>query len=63
MNRKDIQVMGEYFLDGGEAYTLEELLQKLVIDLGYDKRRGKRLITECEVNGFITCVGNGIYTR
>lgn len=63
VDRKDIQLIGECFQNGGETYTLEELLQKLVDNLGYDKMRAKRTITECEVQGYITNVGNDIYTR
>lgn len=63
VNRKDIQLIGECFQNGGETYTLEELLQKLEDSLGYDKTRAKKTITLCETQGYITNIGNGIYTR
>lgn len=63
VNRKDIQFIGEYFQNGGEMYSREELLEKLENDLGYDNTRANRLITECEKNGFLTCIGKGVYTR
>ena len=58
-----IQLMGELFANGGEHYSLEELLTEIENRLGYDKRSGKRLITECEKNGFIYKISDGFYTR
>ena len=63
VNRKDIQLIGEYFQNGGERYSREELLRKFENDLGYDNTRAKKLITECQVYGFLTCVENDVYTR
>ena len=63
VNRKDIQLIGEYFPNGGETYSCDELLRKLENDLGYDNTRAKKLITECQENGFLTYVENSVYTR
>lgn len=62
-NRKDLQTVGDYFCNGGEFYSLEELLMKIETDLGYDHNRGKRLINECVRLGIVYCVGNNEYTR
>ena len=61
--RKDIQTIGNYFLNGGETYSLEELLNKIEVDLGFGEKRCKRLIKECERLGIIYCVNDDIYTK
>ena len=58
-----VQTVGGYFSDGGEAYSLTELLIKLESDLGLDAREGKKLIEKCERVGFINQVDTNIYTR
>lgn len=45
ISREHIQI-GKYFSKGGEAYTIEELGYKLLIDLGVDKIESDRIICE-----------------
>lgn len=60
---KDYLTIGEYFHDGGEFYSLSELLFKIESDLGYGKEDANNLIKRCVKKGFITDIGNGMYTR
>lgn len=62
-DREDIRLIGECFQNGGETYTRDELLRKIKDELGYEESRAKRTITECEIYGYITNVGNDVYTR
>lgn len=62
-DREDIQLIGECFRNGGKTYTHQELLRKLKAELGYNESKAKRTITECELHGYITNVGNGVYTK
>lgn len=62
-NRQDLQLIDSYFQEGGQTYTLEELLIKLENDLGYDSTASKKLITECVTLGFIYEADENIYTR
>lgn len=63
VSREDVNILGSYFSDGGERYSLEDLLIKLENDLGYDATRGKRLISECENEGWIIRTNENEYTR
>lgn len=62
-NRADIQTLCNYFKNGGETYTEDELLMKLVADLGIEIKNAKTVITLCKNNGLIYEVDTGIYTR
>lgn len=61
--KKEFLTMGGYFNNGGETYTLEELLFKLESDLGCNQDDAKILIEKCVDRGFITDCGNDIYER
>lgn len=61
--KKEFLTVGEYFHDGGEIYTLEELLMKIENDSGYSAYDGKELIEKCIERGFIIDCGNNSYTR
>lgn len=60
---KEFITIGDYFKDGGETYTLEELLLMLERDLGYSAEDGKILVRECVEQGYIVACGSGVYTR
>lgn len=60
---KDYIAIGEYFTNGGETYTLTELLSKIKNDLGYDQETGGILIGNCVSQGWIIDCGDGNYTR
>ena len=61
--RNDIQIVSNYFSDGGENYTLDELIHNIERDLWYSQTHAKKLITECKSNGWITEVDTNVYTR
>lgn len=61
--KKEFLTIGGYFDNGGETYTLEELLVKLESDLGCNQDDAKILIEKCVDRGFITDCGNGRYVR
>lgn len=56
-------MVGELFLDGGEIYTYDQLLEKIEERLGYKKSYCKRLINEWLELGFLTQMNEEIYTR
>lgn len=60
---KEILVIGEYFQNGGETYTRDELLNKIERDLAFDRKQGTSLIAKCVNKGFIIECSSGIYTR
>ena len=62
-SNKDFLTVGSYFPNGGEIYSTGDLLVKIENDLGYDKKEAKALIEECVKQGFITNIGDGVYTR
>lgn len=55
--------VGEYFKNGGEVFSKSELITKIENDLGYMEEDIILLLDECEKRGFITPVGNDVYTR
>lgn len=61
--KKEFLTIGGYFNNGGETYTLEELLVKLESDLGCNQDDAKILIEKCVERGFITDCGNDIYVK
>ena len=61
--RKDLNMIGSYFPNGGEIYSTEELINKIENDLGFDKTRAKTLITQSENLGIIYYMGENNYTR
>ncbi|MDR5659877.1 hypothetical protein RH915_10285 [Serpentinicella sp. ANB-PHB4] len=60
---KDYEATGDYFKDGGETYTIEELLIKIESDLGYGQADGEKLIKKCVERGYISDCGNNTYSR
>ena len=60
---KEILAVGEYFKNGGEIYTKEELLSKIERDLAFDRKQGNSLIAKCVNKSFIIECSSGIYTR
>ena len=52
-----------YFKNGGESYSLQELLVRLELDLGCSYKEGEALIIKCIKRGFIIDAGHDIYTR
>lgn len=62
-DKNDYTTIGEYFPNGGETYTIEDLLYKIETDLGYDKEESEILIEKSVEKGFITACGNNTYTR
>lgn len=61
--KKEFLTVGEYFRDGGEAYTLDMLLLKIEKDLGCEPPEAKMLIEKCVERGFIIDCGNDKFTR
>jgi hypothetical protein len=61
--RKEFLTIGNYFNNGGETYTLGELLIKIKNDLGYGQTTGEILIKKCVGRGFIIDCGSDTYTR
>ncbi len=55
--------VGEYFKNGGEIYSQNELITKIENDFGYMEKDIILLLDECEKRGFITPVGNNVYTK
>ena len=53
----------EYYKHGGETYTFDELMDRLVMDLSCTREDGEYLINKCIERGFIIDAGHGIYTR
>lgn len=58
-----MQVIGNLFLDGGEVYTENELIQIIESELGYDISRSKRLINDCVNAGLLIQMDDESYTR
>ena len=48
-----MQVIGDLFPNGGESYSIEELLYIIGNRLGYDVRYGKKLIRDWLKVGFL----------
>lgn len=61
--KKEFLTVGDYFNEGGETYTKDELLISIENDLGLDKPDGEILINKCVERGFIYDCGGEIYTR
>lgn len=61
--KREFLIIGDYFKDGGETYTTNDLLFKIENDLGYDEDEGKYLIERCVEQGYIIDCGNSVYTR
>lgn len=63
-SKSEFLTVGSYFLDGGEAYTYEELTFKLMNDLGIiDSKEIDTIIRKCLDHGFMHDCGNGYYIR
>lgn len=60
---RELSTIGSYFPDGGESYSLSDLLNMIENDLGYNETEGKKLISKCESLGIIYYMGENIYTR
>ncbi|MBD5130097.1 MAG: hypothetical protein HDT43_09260 [Ruminococcaceae bacterium] len=60
---KGFLTIGSYFPDGGETYTIDELLFKIENDLGYDRNEAKALIDESVKANFMIDCGDGAFTR
>lgn len=63
LTSKRMQIIGDLFLDGGEVYTKNELIQVIEKELGYDARKSSRLINDCLSVGFLIQMDDDSYTR
>lgn len=61
--KNEFLLVGDYFKNGGEIYTLAELLLRIESDLGYNESDGNELIKKCVERGFIIDCGNNTFTR
>ena len=61
--KKEFCIVGDYFKNGGETYTINELLVKIESDLDCNENKGKYLIERCVERGYIIDCNNGFYTR
>lgn len=63
LTSKRMQVIGDLFPNGGESYSIEELLYIIGNELGYDVRQGKKLIRDCLKVGFLIQMDETTFTR
>lgn len=61
--KKEFLTVGSYFQDGGESYSRSELSSKIENDLGFCKEDCNKLIRKCEERGFLTPIGDDVFTR
>ena len=61
--QKAFLIVGDYFQDGGEVYSRMELIFKIENDLGLCEEDCNKLIRKCEERGFLTPIGDDVFTR
>lgn len=61
--KKEFLAIGDYFQNGGETYSRNELITKIENDFGYSEKDIIELLTKCEDRGFLISAGNNSYTR
>lgn len=61
--KKELLTVGDYFAEGGETYTYDELQCRIENDLGLSRPDASLLIKKCVEQGFITDCGGKRYTR
>lgn len=59
----DPLLISNYFQDGGETHTREELILRLFCDAGLERSEAERLIDYCVEMGFIYDAGNDCYVK
>lgn len=60
---KEALVLDEYFPNGGETYSREQLISQLLNDTGLDRPEAEKLIDYAVTNNWIYDAGNDCYTR
>lgn len=61
--KKEFLAIGDYFQNGGEIYSRNELTTKIENDFGYSEKNINELLTKCLDRGFLILTGNNAYTR
>lgn len=61
--KKEFLAIGDYFQNGGEIYSRNELITKIKNDFGYSEKDIIELLTKCVDRGFLIPTGNNAYTR
>lgn len=62
-SKKEYDVIGSYFIDGGEIYHKSQLLIELSENLGIEKNEAENVIQKSVKRGFLIDVGNDFFTR
>ena len=61
--KNEYLIIGDYFPNGGETYSREDLLCRIKNDLQCTNDDAQYLIEKCIERSFITDCGNDCYTR
>lgn len=59
--KDEFLTIGDYFPNGGETYTLQEIVEKIYNDLLYEEEEADYLINKCIERGFIDSQGRLIH--
>lgn len=61
--KNEFLAIGDYFQNGGEIYSKNELITKIENDFGYSENEINEFLTKCVDRGFLIPTGDNAYTR